>query len=178
MEEEEEKAKPKKELTPTQRKRRYKAIQWTCFGGEFVSVFAPFIAIGIANYDKYFVEYDGVRMSIAAAMALAVMGLATWLVAKKKFENSFITLIVGWATATFVFYMMGEMITDLSTIMLFGLIGICGAYGLDIGSKKAEKKAKAIQEGIDQAKKEGIAEDYKEELKKRDSRKVKVRIRK
>lgn len=170
--------KARKEATPTQRKRKYKAIQYGCFAGEFVSVFAPFIGIGIANYEEYFVEYDGVKMSIAAAMAAAMMGVATWLVAKKKFENSFITLIIGWATATFVFYMMGEMISDLASIMLFGLIGICGAYGLDIGSKKAEKKAKEIQEGIDQAKKDNVAEEYREEMKKRDERKIKIRIRK
>ena len=112
-------------------------------------------------------------MSVAAFMGLGLMGFAIWLIAKKKFENSFITLIIGWATAATVITLLGQLVNDLSTIMWFGLIGIAGAYGLDIGSKQAEKKANEIQKGIDRAKEEMTAEAYKEEV-----RKVKVKVKK
>ena len=154
-----------KERTPTQKLKRYKRISRLCFAGEFVSTATPFVALGIANYDKYFVQYNGTKMSIACFLAMAVMGLAIWLVAKKKFTNSFITLVLGWATFTIIFYLLGEIITDLAFIMACGLVGILGALGLDIGSKSALKKAEEVQKGIDKAKEEMIADEYKEEKK-------------
>lgn len=168
----------KKKKTPTQKKRQYKTISYLCFGGEFVSVFAPFIAIGIVNYDKYFVQYDGTKMSIAAVLTAALMGLATWLVSKKKFENSFITLIIGWFSVAFIFLLLGQIINDIAMIMFYGGIGILGAYGLDIGSKESMKKANKIQEAIDQAIKENTVDDYKEELKEKETKKVRIKVKK
>lgn len=168
----------KKNRTPTEQRKYYRNVKNLCFCGEFVSVFAPFIAVGIANYEKYFVQYDGAKMSIFFVMALAVMGLATWMVAKKKWENTFITLILGWAVATFMVYILGELITDLAMIMAFGLIGILGACGLDFGSKAAAKKEKAILEAIAQANKDNTVEAYKQELKNKEEKKVKIKINK
>jgi len=162
----------KKELTPTQKYKRYKKIQYFCFGGEFLSVLAPFITIGIVNYEEYFVEFNGTRMSIACVLACSIMGIATWLVSKKKFSNSFITLIVGWAAVTLIFFLLGKIINDIAWIMLFGLIGILGAYGLDIASAKANDKATKVKEGIELAQKEEVRDAYKEE------KKVKVKVKK
>lgn len=153
-------------------KNKYAAIEYGCFAGEFVSVATPFVAIGIANYDKYFVQYDGTKMSIAFFMAMAVMGMAIFLISKKKLENSYITLLIGWAVMAFVFQMLGAMITDLATIMWFGLIGLAGAYILELGSKKAKAKKEQIKDAINTANKEDLVEQYKEE------KKVKVKIKK
>jgi hypothetical protein len=103
------------------------------------------------------------------------MGLAVYLVSKKKFSNSFVTLIIGWAVVTGILFLLGKIINDLAYIMLFGLFGILGAYGLDIGSKQAEKKAEEIQRGIDKAKEDMTAEAYKAELA---EKKVKVKVKK
>ena len=165
----------KKEKTPTQQKKQYKAIQYTCFGCEFLSVIMPFVIIGIVRFDEYFVEYDGVKMSLAAALAFALMGIAVWLVSKEKFGNSFITLMVGWAAVTGIFFLLGDIINDIAYIMLFGFIGIAGAYGLDIGSKRAKIKADEIQKGIDLAKEQMTSEAYKEEV---NTQKVKVKVKK
>lgn len=154
---------------------KYRAIEYGCFAGEFVAVATPFVAIGIANYEKYFVEYDGAKMSIAFFMAMAVMGMAIYLISKKKLENSYITLLIGWAIMAFVFQMLGAMITDLATIMWFGLIGLCGAYCLELGSKFAKKKKDACIEAMKQADKEDLVEQYKEE---KEEKKVKVKIKK
>ena len=103
------------------------------------------------------------------------MGIAVWLVSKKKFENSFITLIVGWLAMTIIFFLLGKIITDISWIMLYGLIGILGAYGLDIGSAKAKERAEKIKQGMELANQEEIKEEYRAE---KEEKKVRVRVRK
>lgn len=168
----------KKTKTPTQKKKQLKAISNACFAGEFVSVLTPFFIIGVVNYNEYFVEYNGTKMSIAAVLAATLMGLATWLVAKKKFENSFITLIIGWFSVAFIFFLLGQIINDIAMIMFYGGIGILGAYGLDLGSKKAASEAKKIDDAIEQAKKDINVEAYKEEVKEQESKKIKVKIKK
>lgn len=167
----------KKTRTPTEQVKHYTRLSNGLFFSEFLSIFAPFIVIAIVNYNEYFVEYDGTKMSIACVLAFALMGLATWLVAKNKFNNTFITLIIGWATATFIFFLMGKIINDISYIMLFGLIGILGAYGLDIGSKKAKKKAQFVKEAITQAQKEQLVDQYKNEPKV-EKKKIKIVVKK
>lgn len=171
--------KPKKTKTPTQIKRKYKVISKCCFIGQFLSVAAPFVTIGIVNFEEYFVEYNGTKMSIAAILAAAIMGLAVWLVSKKKFTNSYISLIIGWATITVIFFLLGQIINDIAYIMLFGLIGLLGAQGLDIASAKAEEKANKIQKGIDLAQEQLVKEAYlKEQEEKEEKKTIKVRVKK
>lgn len=159
------KKKAKKNRTPTEQVRHLKRIKRLSFGGMFLSVITPFVTIGIVNFNEYFVEYSGVKMSIAAVLAFALMGIAVWLVASKKFQEPFIGLLVGWATVTVIFFLMGKIINDIATIMLFGFIGLAGAYGLNIYEKKLDKEIASIQEGIEEAKKEATKEAYKEETK-------------
>lgn len=163
--------------TPTQQLKSYKRLGNVLFFSEFLSIFTPFIIIGIVNYDEYFVEYNGTKMSIACVLALGLMGIATWLVAKNKFSNSFITLIVGWASVTVIFFLLGQIINDIAYIMLFGLIGILGAFGLDIGSKSCKKKADTLQEAINQAEKELNVEAYKQEKSQPNEPKKKIKIK-
>lgn len=170
-------AKKNKKLTPTQRKNKYKRLSGLCLVGEFLSVMAPFITIGIVNFEKYFIEYNGTKMSIAAILGAAIMGLAIWLVASKKFENSFITLIIGWATVDGIFFLLGEIISDISVIMLFGLIGIIGAFGLDIAKAKLSDAADKIQLAIETAEKENLVEEYKQEIVEKEKT-VKVKVKK
>ena len=163
--------------TPTQRMKSYKASSRLCFAGEFLSVMTPFLIIGVAKYQDYFVEYNGTKMSLAATLAAVIMGLAIWLVAKKKFENSFITLIIGWFAVDGIFYLMGQIINDIAFIMLFGGIGILGAFGLDILSKKLDKKAEDIKKAIETANQENTVDEYKEELAERENRKKKKKFK-
>lgn len=171
-------AREKKTKTPTQKKKTYKRISRACFVGQFGSVAAPFVTIGIVNYNDYFVEYDGTKMSIAAVMSAAIMGLAIWLISKKKFTNSYVSLIIGWAVVTAIFFLLGKIINDIAYIMLFGLIGLLGASGLDLASAKANTKADEIQKGIDAAKEQLTKEAYIEELKEKEKKKIKVKVRK
>ena len=160
--------------TPKDQQRKYKRISRLCFGGEFLSVMTPFVTMALANYREYFVEYDGVKMSLACVIALAVMGVAIFLVSKKKFDNSFITLVVGWAVVDGIFFLMGRIINDIAYIMLFGLIGLLGAMGLDFASKKAAAKAQAYTDGIKAAEQAMIAEAHKAYI---EEKKIKVKIK-
>ena len=160
--------------TPKDQQRKYKRISRLCFGGEFLSVATPFVTMALANYREYFVEYDGVKMSLACIIALAVMGVAIFLVSKKKFDNSFITLVVGWAVVDGIFFLMGRIINDIAYIMLFGLIGLLGAAGLDFASKKANEKAQAYTDGIKAAEQAMIAEAHKAYI---EEKKIKVKIK-
>ena len=82
---------------------------------------------------------------------------------------------------TGVTFLIKELLNDLCYIMLFGLIGILGAYGLDLTRDKLLKDADDIQKGIDIAEQEIIRDEYKKELEEAEeekSKKVKVRVRK
>lgn len=175
-------SKKTKNRTPTQQKKHYKRVARITFASEFLSIFAPFITIGIVNWDKYFVKYDGIKMSTACCIAFAMMGLATWLVAKKKFQATYISIIVSWATFTLIFFLLGDLINDLAVIMFFGWFGLVGAEIFNEISKANEKKANEIQKGIDRAKEELTAAAYKEELadkeEKTESKKIKIKIKK
>lgn len=152
--------KEKKPLTPTQKFKLFRSLKWVAFGGEFVSAILPFVIIGIANYEKYFVEYNGVKMSIAAVLTLALMGFVMFVITSKKIKDFYVPFIVAWAVITFIFFMLGQIITDVSYIMLAGLFGICGAFGLDITSKQFDKKAKKIKEAMEEAEKELTKQEY------------------
>lgn len=167
----------KKELTPKQIKKKYKRIGRICFVGEFLAIAAPFIGVGLANYREYFVEYDGTKMSLACALAFITMGVAIWLVSKRKFENSFVALIIGWVVVDGILFLLGKVINDLAFIMLYGLIGLLGAYGLDIASKAANKKADKYSEAMELAEKEMIAEAHKAEVVSEKARKYKVKVK-
>lgn len=157
--------KEKKAKTPTERKKTLRAWQYTTFWGEFVSVFTPFIVIGIVNYDEYFIQYNGTKTSIAFILAMAVMGIAIWLISSKKFKNTYSALLVGWATIDLIFFLLGQIINDIAYIMLFGWFGLLGAQGLEIAHTRLKEKADKIDAAIEKAEEEITKEEYKEELK-------------
>lgn len=169
----------KEKKTLPEQKKRLTKIKNTLFFGEFLSLITPFVIIGAVNYNDYFVEYDGTKMSIACMLSLALMGLAVWLVSKKKFTNSFITLIVGWYAVAFIFFLMGKIVNDIAVIMFIGGSGIIGAYGLDIANKKVGAKLEDVKKDMKAAQSSLNQEEYKEELKEtQEKKKVKIRVKK
>ena len=154
----------KKNLTPTQQVKKYKRISRATFGAEFLSIIAPFLAVGIANWNKYFYEYNGTKISVAAVLAFGIMGMAIWMVAKKKLENAYVALLIGWGVFVAIAWLTKEIANDIFMISFCGWFGLAGAFGLDLGSKKALKKANEIQEGIELGKKEMTKNAYIEEV--------------
>lgn len=129
--------------------KKYKRIRnsgYALMGAKWVSILSPFIAIGIANYDEYFTEYNGVKMSIGCVLALAVMGIAIYNEAKDK--NKKVSGIVGWAVALALAYLLQSVLNDLVLILGCGLIGQMIGAGFELGGKVQLEKAKLYKENI------------------------------
>jgi len=153
----------KKKNSVVELKKKYKKISNITYGCEYGSIILPFAIINIVNADKYFVQQNGVKIGLAVFLGLILMALAIWLTAKKKLNGSYLVLVLGWATTTLIFFLLGAIITDLATIMLFGLFGLIGAYVLDEVSKNYEKKSSEIEDAIKTAKKEELVSQFKKE---------------
>ena len=163
----------KKQLTATQKKNKYRALQYLTFGSEFLSIVIPFVAMGIVNHEEWFYNEDGWKIGLGGSLALALMGIAVFLVTKKKEENSkltngYISLIVGWFAVAFIFMLLADIMSQMSMIMLFGGIGLCGAFGLDLLSKDFKQKADAYKEVIKKAKQNVVQLEVEQDLKNKD----------
>lgn len=167
------KKKAKKELTATQTKNKYRALQYTFVGGEFVSIAAPYIIIGAVNFDEYFVyNTEGWKVGTGGTIALALMGFAIFAVGKKKDEqsahtNGFLTLGLLWLAIGFLFFMLSSILGDMAMIMVCGAAGIFGALGLNIASESMKNKADLYKKAIEEANKDGIKSKIAEEAKKK-----------
>lgn len=179
--------KEKKPLTSSQKQRKYRAIQYTTFGSEFLSILTPYIVMGGVNFDEWFVKnHDGWKIGLGGSLALAILGLATFLVGKKKEDEKitggYITLTIGWFAVTFIFMLLSSIMDQISTIMFFGGLGLLGAFGLDITSKSFKKKAdmyaearkKVLGENIEKDIKKEIEEEIKKEAKSQEKKKVAI----
>ena len=163
----------KKQLTATQKKNKYRTLQYLTFGSEFLSIVIPFVAMGIVNHEEWFYNEDGWKIGLGGSLALALMGIAVFLVTKKKEENSkltngYISLIVGWFAVAFIFMLLADIMSQMSMIMLFGGIGLCGAFGLDLLSKDFKQKADAYKEVIKKAKQNVVQQEVEQDLKNKD----------
>lgn len=161
--------KPKKKLTTKQKQKGYRALQFTCVGGEFVSVMLPFIILGIVNGEKWFVSEGGWKIGLGGSLALALVGIAIFLVTKKKEGESditkgWITLIVGWFAVAFIFVLLTNIMDQIAVIMLWGGLGILGAFGLDITSRHYKKLADAYKDAIGGVSEDKLKEKIKKEL--------------
>lgn len=160
--------------TNKQDEKHYRNIEWGCLGAEFISTITPFVAVGLANYNKYFVEYDGTKMSIAFFIACALMGFAIVGITQKKLENTYISFIMKWAIVATIFTLLGQIINDIAMIMWFGLIGLVVAQGFEFGRTAAEKKKLYYKDVLQEARKQNDIERAKEEDK---QAKIKIKIK-
>jgi len=163
--------KQKKKLTVKEQQKRYRTLQFTCRGGEVVSILTPFITLGIVNYEKWFTTSEGWKVGLGGALALALMGLAVFLFTKKKesekgaITNGWITMVVGWFAVAFIFVLLQSIMDQIATIMLFGGLGLLGAAGLDIEGNSLKKKANTLKEVLGTVEKDTLKEQAEKELK-------------
>lgn len=172
-----------KEKTVVQTKNKYRLIQYSSFGGELLSILAPYITLGIINFDEWFANDNGWKVGLGGSLALAILGIAVFLFSKKK-ENEeitggYISLILGWFAVAFIFFLLASIMDQIATIMFFGGLGLCGGFGLDLVSKKYKQKADEITEIIKEVEKDTTKETYRQQLleKARKENTVKVRIK-
>lgn len=166
----------KKKLTIKQKKNRARACQYLAFGGEFVSILTPFITLGIVNYKEWFTTEEGMKVGLGGALTLALMGIAVYLVTAKKekkaeITDGWITFMVGWFMVAFIFFLFSSIMNQIFSIMMWGGLGLMGAFGLDIVSKKQKQKADAYKSALETAKTESLEEEARLELKKENDKK-------
>ena len=165
--------KAKKELTATQTKNKYRALQYTFVGCEFLSIITPYVVIGAVNFDEYFVyNAEGWKVGTGGTIALALMGFAVFAIGKKKDEaskhtNGFVTLGLLWLAIGFLFFMLSSILGDMAMIMVCGSAGIFGALGLNIASESMKKKADLYQTAINEANKDSIKNKVQSEIKRK-----------
>lgn len=159
----------KKKKTANQLQTKYRALQYTTFVGEFVSILTPFIIMGAINAEEWFYNEEGWKVGLGGTLALALMGIAVFLVGRKKEDekitSGYITLIVGWFAVTFIFLMLASIMEQITTIMLFGGFGLLGAFGLDLTSKNFKNKADMYKATIYKAKEDVLKNQVEQEIK-------------
>lgn len=159
----------KKQLTAKQIHAKYRALQYTTFVGEFISILTPFIIMGCVNAQEWFYNEEGWKVGIGGALALALMGIAVFLVTKKKEDDKitsgYITLVIGWFAVAFVFMLLASIMEQITTIMMFGGLGLLGAFGLDMTSKNFKAKADLYKTTIQKAKQDVLKEQVEEQIK-------------
>ena len=159
----------KKQLTAKQKQTKYRVLQYTTFGSEFLAIFTPFVVMGCVNAQEWFYNEEGWKVGLGGTLALALMGIAVFLVTKKKEDDKitggYITLIVGWFAVAFIFMLLADIMSQITTIMMFGGLGLLTAFGLDIASKDFKLKADKYKETIQKAKQEVLKEEVESELK-------------
>ncbi len=173
----------KKELTTTQKKNRYRGLQYTTFVGEFVSILTPFIVMGAVNAQDWFYTEDGWKVGLGGTLALALMGIAVFMITKKKEDekitSGYITLIVGWFAVAFIFMLLSSIMEQITTIMFFGGIGLLGAFGLDMASKSFKNKADLYKKALEKVNQETLEDKIKQEVQEEQEKKtVKIKIKK
>lgn len=159
----------KKQLTAKQKQTKYRVLQYTTFASEFLAIFTPFVVMGCVNAQEWFYNEEGWKVGLGGTLALALMGIAVFLVTKKKEDDKitggYITLIVGWFAVAFIFMLLADIMSQITTIMMFGGLGLLTAFGLDIASKDFKLKADKYKETIQKAKQEVLKEEVESELK-------------
>lgn len=161
--------KEKKPLTTKQKQIKYRSLQYAAIGGMGVSVLTPFIVIGAINFEEWFQSSEGYKVGIGATLALAVMGIAILLVTRKKEKESkltdgWITLMVFWFAIAFIFKLLSSIYDEIFGLMMWSGLGLAGAFGLDIVSKKEKEKADAYKEARAKAQEDNIKEQAKREF--------------
>lgn len=112
----------------------------------WIAVLSPFVALGIKNREKYFVEFNGVKMTFGLIL-LVIIG--AWVVIreikKKKgqtFSASPMMSIIYWGIAYGLVYCFSSIISDLTTIVFCGLIGQCFGFIFEVLAEAEHEKRK------------------------------------
>lgn len=175
--------KEKKQLTTKQQQTKYRALQYTAIGGMFGSIITPFVILGAIHFDEWFRDNpSNWKIGLGAALGLAVVGIAIFLVTKKKEQESkvtdgWITFIVCWFAVAFIAKLLSSIYEEIFGIMMWTGLGLCGAFGLDLVSKKEKEKADAYKEARKDVQQESIRDKAKREVEAEEEEKRKVTIK-
>lgn len=141
------------ELTPVEKYKRLRTQGYTCLAMKWVSILSPYLIIGIANFEDYFVKADGVKMSLGCILAMVVAGIS---IANETKDNKKISGLAGWTIAFALIFFFQALLQDLLLIVGCGLIGQLVGAGFELGSNTQLEKADLYRKATIQA------ESYKE----------------
>lgn len=126
------------ELNAVEKYKRLRGGSTACFVGKWVSILSPYLIIGIVNFEDYFTEANGIKMSMGCTLAMIVAGIAIFNESK---ENKKINGLVGWAVAFALCYLLSSILQDLVLIVGCGLAGQIVGAGFELGAKNLKTKA-------------------------------------
>lgn len=176
-------AEKKKELTIKQKYRKYRTIQYSLVGGEYVATLLPYGIMAIVNREEWFVmNPDSWKVGLGGSIGMVLLALAMFLITKKrdneKLTNGMIALVIGWYAITFVFFLLAQINMEIYKIMAYGGFGLMAALGLDIGSKNFDRKASELKTAMNNAQEnlntEQATKEILEEEKAKKNKKVAV----
>lgn len=136
------------ELTSIEKYKRLKRQGNTCVAMKWTAILSPYLTIGIINFDQYFVEANGVKMSMGCILALIVAGVA---ISNETKENKKVNGLVGWAIAFALIYLFQSILQDLLLIVGCGFVGQLVGAGFEIGGDIQLEKANLYKKAIIQA---------------------------
>lgn len=141
------------ELTSVEKYIRLRNQGYTCKAMKWISILSPYLVIGIVNFEDYFVEADGIKMSLGCVLAAIVAGIS---IANETKENKKINGIVLWGIAFALIFFFQAILQDLLLIVGCGFVGQLVGAGFELGSETQLEKAKLYRKANIQA------ESYKE----------------
>ena len=147
----------KKQPTIKEQYKKYKALSWGFFGGEYVATVIPYGIMAIVNREEWFVlNPEPWKVGLGGAIGLVLLALAMFLITKRKdnakLSNGMVALVIGWYAITFVFFLLAQINMEIYKIMAYGGFGLIGALGLEVGSQYFDKKAKELKVAMENAK--------------------------
>lgn len=126
---------------------KHSILYWIFEILRWFSIIAPFIALGIKNKDKYFVQFNGTKFTIGAIL---LVGIAIWAVlkeAKKKQGKNVVASplmgIIYWGIAYALVYCFSAILNDLQMIIFAGLLGQCCGFIFGVLSEHQNEIRKA-----------------------------------
>lgn len=128
----------KKEKTTLELYKSYKHKKFGCLIAKWISIITPYVVIGAVNFNEYFTEYNGVKMSFGCVLACLVGGFAIFNEVKetdKKTAN-----VIKWAIAFGLVYFFSSILQDLVLIIGCGLAGQVVGTGFELGAENFKDK--------------------------------------
>lgn len=140
----------KEEKTTLELYKSYKHKRFGCLIGKWVSIISPFVILGIVNFNEYFTEYNGTKMSIGCILAALVAGIAIY--GEIKEENKKIASVFKWAIAFGLVYFFNSILQDLLLIVGCGFAGQVVGTGFEYASNNFADKEKILYKAVTNAK--------------------------
>ena len=155
-----------KQKTIKQQARTLGLVKRGFFGAEFLSALMPMFIYVLANDSQYFVEYEGVKYSVAFFLAVVLVGITIIGVSGEKIKESLVAFTLKIGVALAIVCLMGELIFEIRNLLICLFFGLIGSCGFEVGNKVYDKKQKAKLKAIQKAKENNDIEQASEELKK------------